>query len=72
MTDITDAQFRVGDTVASKSGKEYRVTDVFVDSWVNAKGQRYGVQRIRDGKVFGPFRNFYATSGFRLLSRKEG
>lgn len=73
----TDATFRVGDMVASKSGKEYRVTDVFDDSGLaqgrgKGKGQRYGVQRIRDGKSFGPFRNFYEASGFRLVSRKEG
>jgi hypothetical protein len=61
-------QFQVGQMVLSPSNKEYRVTDVFNDNRPDpVRGQRYGIQRIRDGKPFGPFRNFYDNSGFRIL-----
>ena len=63
------SKFKVGEMVISQSGKEYRVTNVFADSKIDpARGQRYGIERIRNGKVFGPFRNFYDNSGFRTLT----
>lgn len=64
-------QFKKGQMVVNKTGKEYLVTNVFNDPHPDpVRGQRYGIQRKRDGKSFGPFRNFYDNSGFRLVETR--
>lgn len=66
------AKFYIGQTVYSASGKAYRIKGVY-DHVLGTnepvpphptKGVRYGVQGMRDGKPFGPFRNLWDTTAF--------